>query len=366
MHEFNWEIVKECTFFGIKVGIPGLLNASIMLFSLTLLLNNIPQYTTFAALFGMAISLVAMVDRMVYQDFTPIFTEAYQNGKKKLCEYYNAHCFRFFFINTGFTLSIILSIISVFGIIFEGFGLEYYLLTVPFLIPSLLRRMTGPYRNYLGSLLIAASRPTQLMIMNLIFEGLRLIAWFLTVQVFKIQDLGFGGVIYVIVLTEFPVEMIKIVVYMVYVDRSIFKLKFMPWQTFGVPIISTLTLYGTFETLKFFLLDKMWQWSFIGTLIVGFIIILLLVFIFYFPLTVLLGGWDDNSIRDLRAGIKMSGPSKPIVTTLTKLVFVVLPHSKLHNKYKYDETDAFREIQELANERDINREKLLKESQELL
>ena len=34
--------------------------------------------------------------------------------------------------------------------------------------------------------------------------------------------------------------------------------------------------------------------------------LLILVFAFYFPLTVVLGGWDDNSISDLRIGGRVS------------------------------------------------------------
>jgi hypothetical protein len=287
---FDWEIVKECTLFGIKMGFPGLFSASIQLYALSLMLNFVPQYTTFAALAGMALSLVALVDRLVYQDFTPIFTEAYQNGKKKLCQYYNAHAIRFFFINSGFTVSIILSVISVFDIIFEGMGLTFYMLTIPFLIPSLIKRLLSPYIKYPGNILIAAHRPNQLMIMNLIFESLRFLVWFLTIQVFRIQALGIGGVVYVLVLTEIPLELIKIVVYMIYVDRTIFKLKFMFWQTFIVPILATIILYCIFSLFKIYLLDKMWAWSFFGTLIIGFILILFIVSTLYFPLTVVLGG----------------------------------------------------------------------------
>jgi uncharacterized protein (DUF2384 family) len=57
----------------------------------------------------------------------------------------------------------------------------------------------------------------------------------------------------------------------------------------------------------------------------------------------------------------MSGPSKIIVIPLTKLIFKVLPHSKLHNKFKFDEKEAFKEIYELIAVRNYNRDKLINE-----
>ncbi len=358
--EFSWDIVKECTIFGVKMGLPGVLFASTKLVSLSLMLNYLPQYTTFAALAGLAGQLVAMVDRLVYQDFTPIFTETYQNGKKNLCQYYHAHSMRFFMMNTGFALCFMLIVISIFEEIFIGVGLENYLLTIPFLIPCLINRVVNPYKKYPGGILVAAHRPNQLMVLNLSFEALKLLVWFLTVAVFKIQDLGIGGVIYVLILTEFPVEMIKLVVIFIYIDRTIFKLKMMWWQGVAVPLLSTLILYGIFLGLKNALIDRLWSWSFWGTLIVGIIFMVILVLGLYFPLTMLLGGWDDNSVRDLKAAVKMCGHSRIIVVPLTKLLFKVMPYSKLHNKFKYDESGAFEELMELNQIRELGRQKTLK------
>lgn len=361
--EFDFELVKRCTFFGIKMGIPGLLSASTKMISLVLCIQYIPQYTTFAALAGLATQLVATAERLVKQDFTPIFTEAYQNGKIKLCQYYNAHAFRFLAINSGFAISIMLIVSTMFDYIFTGLNLDYYILTVPFIIPALIFRIFKPYRNYPGNILVGADRPNQLLVINLSMDALRLFAWWLTIVVFRVQDLGMGGVIYILTLTEFPVDLIAFLISMGYIHKTVFKLRFMFWQTFMVPIISTACLYGVFLSLKLLFLDSLFLWSFWGTLIIGLILILILVMGFYFPLTAFLGGWDDNSIRDLRMTLKMSGISRLFVLPMTKLVFKVAPKSRLHNRFKYDETDAFQEIKELVMTKDLNRENTLKEKE---
>jgi O-antigen/teichoic acid export membrane protein len=357
--EFDFELVKECTFFGIKMGIPGLLGASIKMVSLLLCLQYIPQYTTFAALAGLAIQLVATAERLVRQDFTPIFTEAYQNGKHKLCQYYNAHALRFFAINSGFAISIMLIVSNMFEYIFLGLKLDYYLFTVPFIIPSLIFRIFKPYMNYPGNILVGAHRPNQLLVINLSMDALRLLSWYLTIVVFRIQDLGMGGVIYILTLTELPVNLLAFVISMTYIHKTVFPLKFMIWQTIMVPIISTAILYSIFLLLKLLLLDALFAWSFWGTLVIGLILIMILVFGFYFPFTALLGGWDDNSLRDLSLAVKMSGISRILVLPMTKLIFKIAPKSSLHNRFKYDEHEAFQEIQELMEIREQNRIRLL-------
>jgi len=362
MIEFDMDLVKQCLFFGVKMGLPGVIFASTQMISLALSLQYIPQYTTFIALKGMAIKLVATTDRLVYQNFTPLYTEAYQNGKKKLCQYYNAHAYRFYMINTGFAVSIMLILIAMFEQIFRGVGLDRYLLTLPFLIPALIYRAFRPYEKYPSNILVAAHRPNQLLLINVSVELLKMLAWYLTIVVFKVYSLGIGGVIYTLVLTEFPVKVLKVIISNLYIHKTIFKMEFMRWQTFGVPIIATAVLYSVFSGFKTLVLDKLWAWSFWGTIIIAVLFLIILVFSFYFPLTVLLGGWDDNSVRDLRMAVKMSGPSKVLTIPMTYLVFKTVKISKLHNKYKYDESEAFKELKELIAEREINRKRFIQDS----
>jgi len=249
-----------------------------------------------------------------------------------------------------------LIVISIFEDIFIGVGLNRYLLTIPFLIPALMVRGFSPYNKYPDNILVAAHRPNQLLVLNVIFELLKILTWYLTIAVFKVHELGLAGTVYVVTLTEFPIMVFRFIVKMLYIHKTIFKLKFMAFQSLVAPIGSTSILLGVFIGLKNLLLDRLWSWSFIGTLIIGVVIILVLVLCLYFPLTILLGGWDDNSIRDLKAAVKMSGPSKVLTKPMIWFIFKVLPYSKLHNKHKFDESEAVRQIRELIQLRDINRE----------
>jgi hypothetical protein len=115
-------------------------------------------------------------------------------------------------------------------------------------------------------------------------------------------------------------------------------------------------LLGIFITLKILFLDLLMSWNFIVALVIGIVCLAVLVFMFYFPLTVLLGGWDDNSIRDFKKAVTMSGPSKMIVGQIAKTILKAIPRSRLHNRFKYDESAAFAELKELVALREQNRD----------
>jgi hypothetical protein len=291
----------------------------------------------------------------VRQDFTPIFTEAYQNKKFKLCEYYNAHVLRFFTLNTGFAVAIMLIVISILPNVFIELELTQYYLTIPFLIPGLIYRATKVYFAYPDSLLVAAGKANVILIINTIEQFSRWGIVALTLLVFKVQELGFVGIVYALSLIYIPVSILKAIFLYTYINKKIFHLQTMKWQTFGVPILTTAILYGTFYIMKIGILDHLWEWNFIGTLVIGIIGLIVLALGLYFPLTVALGGWDDNSIRDFKMVYRMAGPSKFFVIPIAKLVFFTARHAPLHNKFKFDSPEALQQVQELIIMRDSNR-----------
>lgn len=357
--EFDRALVKECLTFGIKSGLPSLVFSTTKMISLVLALQYIPQYTTFIVLQDMAYMLVATSQRLVYQDFTPLFTEAYQNGKIRLCQYYHAHAFRFFVLNTCFAWTIMFTAFSVFERAFLGLGLTRYLLTLPFLMPALIYRSTKTYERYVDSLFIAGHKPTQLMVLKFIEEGGKILCWYLTIAVFRVHTMGIAGIVYTLQMGDYPAIILKNVIAYIYVHKRIFRFKFMVWQTFGAPVLATLCMYGLFRVLVIFVLTPLWDWNFLVGLVIAIVALLVLVLVLYFPLTVFFGGWDDNSVRDFRRVQEMAGPSKFIVKPLAKLVFATVEHSTLHNKFKYEDPAAFQELHELIALRDRNRARSL-------
>ena len=70
-------------------------------------------------------------------------------------------------------------------------------------------------------------------------------------------------------------------------------------------------------------------------------------FFIYFPLTAVLGGWDEGHYSDFAKCVKMAGPSKFIVVSIFKAVKYFGKKSPLNNKFIYDRTEAEQEAREL-------------------
>ena len=79
----------------------------------------------------------------------------------------------------------------------------------------------------------------------------------------------------------------------------------------------------------------------------------------FFPIDTLAGGWDDDSMREFRKAAIMSGPSKPLVYPMYKIIEFAARISPLHNKFKFDSQPALQEVQELLEIKRKNTEKFL-------
>ena len=100
-----------------------------------------------------------------------------------------------------------------------------------------------------------------------------------------------------------------------------------------------------------------------SAIIVVFLAILVIPLFIYFPLYSLFGGWDDDTLEVFKQAVKISGPSKGFVGLIYKISKKVSSISPLHNRFPIKSDDAFKEIRELMEIRDRNRELLQKEAE---
>jgi hypothetical protein len=245
-----------------------------------------------------------------------------------------------------------------FEMIFTRLSLDRYLLTLPFIIPNLFLRASRPYTDFPNSIIVAANRPNILLILRIIEEVGKIVSLWLAIVVFRMQDLGIGGIVYTLVFGDMLGIILKTVIAFLYIHKKIVPFRLLGWQTFGVPILATLILFSVFQMLRIFVLNRFFDQYFYLTLTVAFILLLVLGFFFYFPLTVILGGWDNNSIRDFSLARKMAGPSTFIVAPIYYLVMIATRISPLHNRFTLDTTKAYKELEELVEIREKNRKKV--------
>ncbi len=357
--DFGWDLVKEVSTYGFKSGFTAVWGGAVGLYNLWLWLNFVPQYTTFATLNGIASGIAGIVNQAQGMPLTMLLSEAYNNGKKKLTQYYIAQAWRFYAMVQAFFAAIILIVLLVLEPAFQVLGLsENYILAIPFLIPNLIRQLQQPYTSLASGTLISCDHPSAEMFIRFIEEALKI--FFMTLWIHpKLLGLpgklGLSSLIWIMPCGIYPAIIIKVAWSYFFINKHIVKLKFTLWQTFGGPMISAACTYFVAYLLKLAVFDPLQASgnTFAG-IIVMFVLSILLIILVYFPLTSLLGSWDKDSLRDFRKAMVMSGPSKPLVYLLYKAVEIPSRHSKLHDKYGIDATAALEEAKDLLMQKSMH------------
>jgi hypothetical protein len=347
-HDFPWGLAKECLIWGMKAGFPPMLWTIQSFFALIFWIQSVPQYTTFAALYGFAGTFSALVGWNL--DLGGSLAEAYLNGKKELTRYYIAQSWRYTGIIQFLMISILLIVLMILQPALIYLGLENYALSVMFVIPRVVRDFQQPYNNISSNIIISAGHVNFLMSTQIMEAVLALVSWILFIPVLKIpQTYGPTAIIWLMPCGELPAIMTKIIVNYIYIEKKIIHWDVPVFQTFIAPILATTLIYGIgsiYISTVFYALTNLW--NMMAAMFITIIIFLMLApFFIYFPITGLLGGWDEGSLQTLSRAVKISGPGKFFSIPMYKILVWVTQRSKLHNRFKIDEKIALQEAREL-------------------
>ena len=348
-HDFGGKEIKECALFGIKTGMPGLIGNVSGLIMLWECIIFIPQYTTFAALSGIAGGVAGLVN-MAPGVGTNIIAEAYLNGKKKLTQYYASQAIRYAALFQGFFTPLILVVNMFLTRALIEFGVTNYLLAIPFVIPQVLVNLQQPYTSLCDTLMTGTNHPTGLMLIRFFEESLKVLfttTWLVILQLPRTY--GLSAIIWILPCGVYPAILTKTTTLYVHINRTIVKIKVAWWQTLGVPLICGGILYLVDLVLVNILFNNVAP--IIGFLPVAVIAILGMLALgdLYFALSGALGGWDDDTLREFEKSTRMSGPSKFLVVPMFWLTKTCARHSKLHNRFSLPMKDAIQEARELLD-----------------
>ncbi len=297
--DFDWDLVKEVSVYGFKSGFTAVWGGAVGLYNLWLWLSFVPQYTTFATLNGIASGIAGIVNQAQGMPLNMLLSEAYNNGKKKLTQYYIAQAWRFYAMVQAFFTAIILIVLLVLEPAFHLLGLgENYILAIPFLLPNLIRQLQQPYTSLASGTLISCDHPSAEMFIRFIEEGLKI--FFMTLWIHPNLlglpgKLGLSSLIWIMPCGIYPAIVIKVTWSYFFINNHIVKLKFTWWQTFGSPIVASGVTYGVAYLLKQLLFDPLHaQGNTMAGIIVMFVLSIVLVIVVYFPMTSLLGSWTQT------------------------------------------------------------------------
>lgn len=321
--------------------------------------ENLPGYLTLVGLTKKAEDLAGFMVKFsddVLQDSQPVLSESYNNGKMNLTRYYIASGMKywsFFFLLFGSFLIIALPVILT--IAFEGGFLPRTWSLVAIMAPFYVyTRVLDPFKQ-VGEKMINVSNHPEInavvdiasTLMNLFFT------WYFLV----VLDMGWLGLI----LRGFPAQVMVVIVRLIFTHVKILPLpgswwKDVAWQVFAAPFLAGTVLIG------FMLLIFYGLWPAVsanlegGMLLVAAAPILILVLIgglfIYMPIYAWLGGWDENTLRDFKKSLPLSGPTIVLTYPLYKI------STKFHAKSPFKRLShmkvgdvALGELLELGRER---------------
>ncbi len=347
-HDFDRHLVWDVLSFGIKTGFPSAISGFVGLMVLSWWLT-VPQYTTFIALMSVGASIVNFVQNLKL-DLGGSIAESYMNGKKALATYYVGQVWRFDMIIQLLFYSIIFAVTLVLGDALVFIGLDYYLLSIPFIMPIMLRRFINPYAELPGAILTSSDKPNVAMGFGFLGLGLSTFSWYLFLVVFQLpQTYGMSVLFWLLPAGDVFAALIVAILSYIYIHKKMLPVKIPIYQTFIAPgIMAGLVCIGAYVSYLFIYTPMREQFGAIIALIPMAAIFCFAVPIFlWIPGTVLLGAWDDGSVRSFEKATHIAGIAKFIITPMYKGMKWAVPLSKLHGRFQVNDEDAMREAEEL-------------------
>jgi hypothetical protein len=352
-HNFDWEIMKTCLWFGIKVSVAPIYGTFVGWMISLWFFDQIPQYATFLVLSGLAGQFASGADNGSEMNITPSISESFNNKKLHLSQFYIAQAWKWYGVLTSFFVVLLLLIFPVIVTIFSNNKLQNYSLMIPFFYSHLIPRIFSFQFGKCDDILIASGHETFLMIIRFIEENLKLFILFLLLFVFKVQNYGFGVIVWLLPCNHLPAATFKAVMAWWFINKKVVKLNVAPWQTFVAPGLAgtiyyyfgqlcIIVIYNPLVLLNFFL----------GFIVYGLIVILIGVGYVFFPLYAFFGGWDEYGLSTFEKGKVLTGPSKFLVAHILKVSKYMNARSPFYNKFPIPWVEADREAKELQSIRD--------------
>jgi hypothetical protein len=333
--EFTWAEIKPILIFSLKVGLPGLITGPLGFLSLMLNIEYIPQYTTLMIMAYIGGSIADIMNWFGGAGIAALVAESYMNDKPKLTQYYIGQEVRFNTLIIGFFAPLIIVISFVMPVAWEELGMLNYVAGTFFVIPRLIRLCIQRFVNLPGSIMSGANKPEFGIIVGLINSVLALGLQYLYLAVWKIpQNYGIGATALIIELGAMPLTIFFSALSFIYINKKIIKI-IIPWKQmiFGM-ILPALLTFLVMYLGKIFIFDTLYaNYNFYAALIPSVIMLGSVLFIVYFPLTALLGAWDDTNLEEFRKAAIMSGPSKRLVMPLYNAIAKICARSKYHNRF---------------------------------
>lgn len=333
--EFNAQILRECLLFGARSMVSTFLDTGLKMAITFLAITWLPDYATIYGIFTILLNLVTLISIDI--PITPIVSEAYNNKKFDLTEYYLGHGLKYCGLFASQFCSALLAIAPMFLVLTGP-----YALSVIYLPYIAINRVFYAFGIFLDNSCTACNHPFYRFYNYLFENGSRIILMYIFII---ILNFGWYGYLY----AEMGSYIIKNAG-----GWLLFRVKIMnPYmsamQTIILPFVAGIINYLVLSGLIFVLQTPL-NLVFGAVIAIGiFVVIGFLVtplFVFW-PVYTLLGGWDPVGLDILEEATEISDISKPIAKLFNKVVQKLARKSPFYNKFRIHFRSAQFQLDEL-------------------
>ena len=317
------EVYKEMIFYGVQGSLLPILGTAVGTFLLVKQSSTISGYVAFTALINFGGMFSGIVGQ--YGDFAlgVSIAESYSNKKLQLAQFYIAYKMRWRFFFKLLVSMAVLSVLPYFIYIIDipGGPLQYYAGAIPYFIPLLFKRLIDPFFDLPGTIMYGAQHITANNIFSAIQTVLHLIITIILMDVFFLHEMGYVGLLVLLGFGLWPAQAPVLVLRWFYVNRRIVQIRINKKATFLGPLISASPVIGFTQAW--------WYTGFfpmvnaIGlevTITLSMLLLTVILLFVYFPLNVIVGGWDDYMFFTFKKAVDLSGPSKPFFLLIYKIM----------------------------------------------
>ncbi len=363
---FSWDVIRRSTILGIQLSLPGLAGTVVGYFIFFSWYDMVPAYATMIVLNGLADEIANITKRSEGINTKGAFSEALNNGKMKLAQYYVANTFKYYgFFTVGIACIVIGYLPTILVVMLVIGGAENYLIAIQFfLIPNIIRTLWEQLEGEADKILVMAHKPIFKTTIDMIRLVLSYVFTFLYLYVWQWPQIyGITAMAWIIPMGMIVPDMFKLIACWWYVNRYICKIKIAWWQSFVAPLIpGGLTLaegliWGAYVYPPLALAIGAIP-AVIITVTFAFAVGLIFNFCILYGV---FGGWDKHTLAVFKEAVYISGPSRLLFIPVYKLTAALVKYSKFHDKFPMDHEDAEREMVELMIQRKKNEDRVKQE-----
>ena len=344
--DFNREEFKETMKFGSRLAFGESFVQITYFIQLIYTSAFIANYSNELGYFSLAmnIGMIVQIVGLWGQSLLGAYSESREHGKKKLTKLYIYQSFRWGNFFAFFLISVLFATGGKFLV--GAAGEDYGSPAVRFLPFILMFHSFGIYSWLADPIFLGTGKTNLAALVWIIEQTIRAIL--MIVLIIWLKDMT------AVLLAYIPAVFIKDIIAWIIIRYKITNYRIHPFTTFVTPILAALINY----IVLFFFGELIWMID-LGDKLINtallFIIGIFLFMYFYAFLDGLLGGYDDNTLKEFeKAASMVEGRIGSLPKTLYKAAKAGAKYSPFHNRFKIDiYEEAMKEAYELTLEKKI-------------